>query len=523
MHYVLTHYLYMLSKPVIPAEITQQRYQYFFYCLRKMGTFVGNIRYIDDMNDMNDIHCPIVIIGGGLTGLSLASQLDMEGVPFLLLESKARLGGQVCTLKEGGFTFEVGPNTGTVSTPEVIELFEYAAPEATLEEASSDANDRWVWKGDRFHSIPNGLWSGLTTPLYSFRDKLRVPFEPFRKRGTDPNESVGALAERRLGKSIVEYSVDPFVGGVYAGDPYMLVTRLALPKLYNLEQMYGSFVKGAMHKAKEPKSERDKKATKKIFSAEGGLEELIKAVAKKIVRTGKVELCSRDISIVPVAEGWVTQYTDSEGVRRKVLSKRVVTTVRADILPALFEQEIAAKLGRVATLPYAPVTEVCVGFDHLPNIPRAAFGALVPSKEQRDVLGILFPSSCFRGRTPYPDGALFTIFMGGIRNRELVEGTTPQFQEELALAELYSMMKIPHEVRPDMVHVAHYPKAIPQYDLGTEERLQDIKAIESQYPGLHLAGGIRDGIGMANRITQGMQLGIEICKELKCRDGRDEK
>lgn len=466
-------------------------------------------------NDMIDSHYPVVIIGGGLTGLSLAAQLDMEGRPFILLESKDRLGGQVHTLKENGFTFEVGPNTGTVSTPEVVELFEYAAPEATLEEASNAANDRWIWKGNRFHSIPSGIWSGLTTPLYTWKDKFRVPFEPFCKKGSDPNESVGSLAERRLGKSIVDYTIDPFIGGIYAGDPYKLVTRLAMPKLYNLEQKYGSFIGGAIQKAKEPKSDRDKKATKKIFSAVGGLEELIKAVGKKIARSGKVVLGTNDIKIAPVADGWETQYTDRDGEQHTVRSEKVVTTVRADILPTLFGEEIAPKLQHVSTLPYAPVTEVCVGFNHLPDIPRAAFGALVPSKEKRDVLGILFPSSCFKDRTPYADGALFTVFMGGMRNRELVEGTTPEFQEERALAELYTMMKIPRDLKPDIVHVAHYPKAIPQYDLATEERQKDIEAIEAQYPGLYLAGGIRDGIGMANRITQGMDLGIEFCKEIK--------
>ena len=110
---------------------------------------------------------------------------------------------------------------------------------------------------------------------------------------------------------------------------------------------------------------------------------------------------------------------------------------------------------RIATLPYAPITEVCVGFNHLPDIPRAAFGALVPSKEQRKVLGILFPSSCFKDRTPYPDGALFTIFMGGLRNKGLVLDTPLEEQKQVGLNELYDMMKIPRSITPDMVPVSY--------------------------------------------------------------------
>lgn len=457
------------------------------------------------MQDQN----PIVIIGGGLTGISLAAQLDLEDKPFILLEKNNRLGGQINTIKEKGFIFETGPNTGTISTPEVIDLFEYAAPDASIEIANASANNRWIWKGNRFHSLPNGLWSGLNTPLFSWKDKLGIPFEPFRKRGTDPNESVGQLAERRLGKSMVDYAVDPFVGGVYAGDPYQLVTRIALPKLYNLEQNYGSFIGGAIKKAKEKKSEREKLATKEVFSAVGGLSTLVKAVGKRLSRSGIgiVQLGVSDITIERNGQSWLIRYTDEQGVVQSVISTDVVTTVRADILPTLFEEPISRQMNSISTFPYAPVSEVSIGFNHLPDVPRAAFGGLVPGKENRQVLGILFPDSCFRNRCPHPDSALFTVFMGGIRNRDIVEQHTEEAQIEIALKELYNMMKIPGHIKPDLVHIAHYPKAIPQYDFGAEKRQNDIAKLESEYPGLHIAGGIKDGIGMAHRITQGMQLG----------------
>lgn len=465
------------------------------------------------MNDSK--YTPVVIIGGGLTGLSLAAGLDMKGIPFILLERANRLGGQIRTLQKDGFTFEVGPNTGTISTPEVVELFEYAAPDAVLEVAQSASNSRWIWKGERFHPIPNGILSGLRTPLYSWKDKFRVPFEPFRKRGTNPNETVGELAERRLGKSIVDYTIDPFIGGVYAGDPYQLVTRLALPKLYNLEQKYGSFICGAIKKAKEPKHERDKKATKKIFNAEGGLENLVRAISKRITRKGEVVLEADGIQIVP--SNGEHRYTISYhrgDTHESITCDYVVSTVRADILPSIFPEDWGGKLSAISLFSYAPVAEVVVGFDHLPSIPRSAFGALVPSIEKRKILGILFPSSCFKGRVPYEDGALFTIFMGGLRNKERFFQSTDEQLREDALEELYGMMNISKEISPDLVYVARYEKAIPQYDRSTEEIHKLIKSIEKDHRGLYLAGGIRDGIGMANRISQGMGIAEEISKEM---------
>ncbi|MDN4753683.1 protoporphyrinogen oxidase [Porphyromonadaceae bacterium W3.11] len=466
---------------------------------------------------MTDVkYTPIVIIGGGLTGLSLAAGLDMRDIPFVLLEKKDRLGGQIRTLHKDGFTYEIGPNTGSVSTPEVAELFEYAAPEAQMAVAKSASNSRWIWKDKKFHPLPDGPISGLATPLFSWRDKFGIPFEPFRKKGGDPNETVGELAERRLGKSMVDYAVDPFIGGVYAGDPYQLVTRLALPKLYNLEQNHGSFIGGAVKKAKEHKSERDKKATKRIFNAEGGFENLVRAIANKIVRTGEVVTGADGIKITPTSEAehrFSISY-HHEGQDITINCDYVVSTVRADFIPSILPDEWAPCLERIASFPYAPVAEVVVGFDHLPSVPRAAFGGLVPSKEKRKILGILFPSSCFEGRVPYEDGALFTIFMGGLRNKEHFFEMSDEDLKKEALEELYTMMKIPHSIRPDLLHIARYEKAIPQYDKSVETILSDLQSIEDGYPGLYLAGGIRDGIGMAHRITQGMTLAESIAKEL---------
>ena len=453
----------------------------------------------------------VVIIGGGLTGMSVAAGCDMHEIPFLLLEREERLGGQIHTRQQAGYTFETGPNTGSVSTPEVAELFEYVAPEAEMEVAKSASEARWIWKGDRFHPLPSGPISGLTTPLFSWRDKLHIPFEPLVKQGTDPNESVGDLAERRLGKSMVDYAVDPFIGGVYAGDPYKLVTRLALPKLYDLERKYGSFIGGSMKLMRERKpTERDKKATKKVFNVVGGLSRLIEGIERKASRSGRFVTGATDIRIRPVEDHRYEVTFTSGGESETVRCDHVVTTIRPDLLPPLFPDDWAGRFDRIRTLVYAPITEVVVGFDHLPGVERRAFGALVPTCERRRVLGILFPSSCFDGRVPYEDSALFTIFMGGLRNPELVTGTSLEERQEIALSELYEMMRIPQEIRPDLVFVAPYSHAIPEYDLTTEGIHEDIRRLETEYPGLQIAGGVRDGIGMAKRITQGISIADAI-------------
>lgn len=459
----------------------------------------------------------VAIIGAGITGLSIAAQLEQAGIPFIILEKEHRVGGQICTLRERGYTFEIGPNTGAISTPEVAELFEYASPLAVLETAQKDAAHRWIWKGNRFHTIPSGPIGGLLTPLFSLRDKFGILLEPFRKKGTDPYESVGDLAARRLGRSIVDYAVDPFIGGIYAGDPFKLTTQFALPKLYLLEQEYGSFIKGAIKKSRQSKSDRERKATKEVFSAEGGLENLVSALVTKVSRMGLILTGVKTIETSYMSPNcWDVAY-ETDGITTKVRVSHVISTVRADLLEPLLPREISSSLLPISSLEYAPITEIAVGFDHLPKVKRNAFGGLIPGRERRKILGILFPSSCFSGRVPYHDSALFTIFMEGVRNSDEFRGLSEVEIVKIGLGELYDMMKIPKNIEPSLVHVSRYEKAIPQYTASSEQRLARMRELEEIYVGLHLAGGLSEGIGLAHRITQGTNLGKAVVQSLSTR------
>ena len=482
----------------------------------------GNIRQIykkkmitTEEKQENHHNTRVIIVGGGITGLSLAAVLAEREIPFVLLEKKKRLGGQIHTICDKGYTYELGPNTGSISTPEVIELFNFVAPEAVLEVASNDAKRRLIWKGRSFHALPSGLWSGITTPLFTFSDKLRLLGEPFRKRGTDPLESVGSLAERRMGKSFVDYAVDPFIGGIYAGNPYRIVTQYALPKLYRLEQDYGSFIGGALRKALNRQA-KDPRVTKEVFSAEGGLSRLIEALESKLKTKGSIitgaEIVHSDYA---PSTGWSVTYTDKHEEKHTVAADHYITTVRSDLLHSVLPNEIAPLLAPIEQLRYAPITEVIIGFDHLPEMRTKAFGGLVPSCENCSILGILFTAEMFRNRVPYEDSFLFNIFMGG--DEKSLNPDEYSDEELLCIAEreLRRMLSIPANRNASLQHIARYRKAIPQYDETSPARLERIREIEQAYPGLVLAGGIRDGIGLAARIAQGVSIGKEIATHIK--------
>lgn len=443
----------------------------------------------------------IVVIGAGLTGLSTAFHLHRQGRDVVILEKADRVGGQIHTYHENGFTFESGPNTGVVSFPEVAELFQMLEGSCQLEIARESSKRRLIWKGDRFHELPSSPVSAITTPLFRLSDKFRILGEPWRKKGTDPDEPVGALAARRLGKSFYEYAVDPFVSGVYAGDPMKLTTRYALPKLYNLEANYGSFIRGAIAKAKEPKTDRDRLATKKVFSAVGGLQRLVEALSKDL----RIITSANNLKVMPTADGqWSCTYNGTE----EIVSRKVVTTVGAYALPALLPFIPEAQMQKMSNLFYAPIIQVILGVKNARGLDFPAFGGLVPSKEQKRVLGILFPSSCFEQRCP-EGGALYSYFIGGARHTDYLQKSDDEIRE-ITLEAFHSMLKYPADMQPDLLRIFRHEHAIPQYWSDSGERFATIEALQQQYPGLILAGNMRDGIGMGNRIHQGATIASSI-------------
>lgn len=438
----------------------------------------------------------VVIIGAGLTGLSLGFWLKNAGIDFIIIEKENRTGGVINTVKENGFVFETGPNTGVLSTPELVQLFEDLGNSCRLEVADKSAAKRYILKNGKWTALPSGLVSAISTPLFTLKDKFRILGEPFRKPGNDPDETVSQLVKRRLGESFLDYAVNPFISGVYAGDPSKLITRYALPKLYALEQNYGSFIKGTIAKSKQKKTDLEKKATREVFSVEGGLVNLIKALTAKIGKDRIITGASK-ITVARTSVGYSVS-AGSSGRNIQISASRVVTTTGGYNLQTMLPFIDPSLIRKITRLEYARVVQVNAGYKKWEGMKLDAFGGLVPAKENRKILGILFPSAIFKARAPQ-EGALLSVFLGGTRNPGLYEKEDPEISA-IVLREVSETLF--SDRKPDLFRISRYAHAIPQYGIDSGERFESIRKIEEANPGLILAGNIRDGIGMADRVKQ---------------------
>ena len=430
----------------------------------------------------------VTVIGAGLTGLTTAFWLRRKGIRVHVIETDNRIGGQIRTERHNHYIYETGPSTGAVSTPEVAELMQelYIKSEGKcrLETAPDAAKKRLIWKGDRFRALPSGPVSALTTPLFRFTDKLRILGEPWRKRGNNPDESVGMLAARRLGRSYVDYAVDPFISGVYAGDPYQLVTRYALPKLYALERDYGSFIRGSIARMRQPKTDRDRLATKKVFSALGGLSHITEAEADYIGRENITTGVSH-VRVSPMALGWLTAYTDAEGTERRLQSRWVVTTCGAYNLPELLPFVDKERMDAIASLKYAPV-----------NGEKAA---------------VLQQRRAFTNQSAVKVKAVRSAVRKSlIKRHDFPVDMSDEEVKALVREQLHTMLKFPGEAEPDFIHISRHRRAIPQYHADSGRRFSAVQSVQDEYRGLMIAGNLRDGIGMGHRITQATNIAKAI-------------
>jgi oxygen-dependent protoporphyrinogen oxidase len=447
----------------------------------------------------------IAVLGGGITGLTAAWRLAQRGHRVRLFEQSSRLGGAIRTEIDDGWLVEAGPNS-LQETPEILALIRELGLESERIESAPATKNRFIVRDGKLVPLPLSPPALLTSPLFSLKTKLRLLTEMTTRPVTRAADcSVAEFARSHFGDEILDYAVQPFVSGIYAGDAEKLSLRHAFPKLWAMEQTHGSVIRGQMAASKARRS-RGETAIPKIISFRRGLQTLPQALAAQlpantVALTARVERLIQGRPWQVVWRDTSTSESQTENFDAVVVALPGSSLAQLTIGAALAANETL--LHPLGAISHPPVSSLFLGFrkEHVSH-PLDGFGALVPVREKRSVLGVLFSSTLFPGRAPGGHVAL-TVLVGGALRPELARESSSEVFASVR-NDLRDLLGVSGE--PVFIRHAFWPRAIPQYNLGYEQSIQAIADCEQAYPGLFIGGQARDGISLPNCLAAGEKL-----------------
>ena len=444
-----------------------------------------------------------IILGAGISGLTAGFYLAEKGLRVRILEKSPCVGGAIRSERRDGFLIEFGPNTVLDTTPLLGELFQKLGIASERVDASPQAKNRYIVRGGKLHALPTSPLAFLKTPLFSTSAKLRLLLEPFISRAPeDREESLAEFVSRRIGPDFLDYAINPFVAGVYAGDPAQLGVQSAFPKLHALEREHGSLIRGAILSARQrKKSGETPKNRAAMLGFQNGLQTFPDALHRTLGDSVSTNCGLQSVS--RTESGFSVTLESGEILEAPVLLSTVPAHSFAS-LPMEFAQPLASTLDAII---HPPVAMVFMGFDKPPGgIERDGFGFLVPAKEKRQILGCIWSSSIFQGRTP-AGGAGLTTFVGGSRQPDLARLSDSELGS-LVLGELRALMGV--TATPILVAVQKWEKAIPQYRVGYGETMDAISSFENDTPGFFVSGNFRGGIAVPDCVKQSRAMADRI-------------
>lgn len=438
----------------------------------------------------------IIVVGAGITGLATSYWLKKEGFNIKILEESNEVGGNIKTERHQNFVFDTGPNSGLETTPLIKQLVDELNLQDEFVYANKASNKRYILRNNVLHPLPMNPKDFITTKLFSSSGKLRILFEPFIGKSKDGYyQSVAEFVRRRLGQEFLDYAINPFVSGVFAGDPENLSVKSAFPKLYRLEEVYGGLFKGMIKGAKERKQRAEKsKQAAAMFSFKNGMSVLTNRLGEVL----KEEiLLNHRVRKIQKLDDRILVNVIENGTEKIFEANSVLFTIPAHSTAEILQALDGYLYNHLTLIYYPPVLVLNVIYrkDKIGQ-PLDGFGFLIPEKEKKLFLGAIWNDAIFPNRGDN-DFASFTIFVGGARQSKIFDNGLDNIISKV-LSEFEQIMKI--NSKPESIKYRFWEKAIPQYSIGYIEKEKAMDEFERKYKGIFLGGNYRGGISVGDCI-----------------------
>lgn len=438
----------------------------------------------------------IAILGGGISGLTLAWYLQRAGLDYDLFDASPRPGGNIRTEQRDGYLLETGPNSLQLSD-ELRDLVDGLGLTNQLQDAAAVSQNRYVLRQGRYQQLPASPPKLLTSSFFSLKARLGLVRELFQPAApVNLEETLAQFFTRRFGSEVVEYALNPFISGIYAGDPARLLLHKTFPQLAAMEQQHGSVIRGLM-KSKSPAGRR------RIVSLTGGLQTLTDTLARKL-RRAHFGQAATHLHRRADDGRWELETTAGPAPR---LYQHVVLALPAYAAAPLLQEQFPEAAAALAAVYYPPMTAIYTAYQRADvTHPLDGFGALHPKAEQPYAAGSIWTSSIFPGRAPAGQ-VLFTTFVGGSQYE--AQARQPEAEQKAAVhQELSQFYGIRAGAAPVWQYRYYWERAIPQFDARIPAAHAAADALAAQ--GLHTTANWRAGVGVPDCIRHARQLATTL-------------
>lgn len=439
----------------------------------------------------------MIVIGGGISGLTAAFTAMRAGVEVTLLEAGGVPGGKVRSSVEHGYTVDWGPNGFLANVPDVLELAAAAGLRHDVLPAATAAERRYLfWDGD-LRPIPTTPGAFLRSELLSPPGKLRALSEALLARHVRREESVFDFIARHFGFEAARVFAGAFVQGISAGDARQLSVDAMFPRLRHLEASHGSLLRGlaAARRSAAPASS-DRAAAGLTSFRDGGVQRLVDALTSALGERIRTEAPVVRVRRGAGREGREAVVELVDGSR--LTTDQLVIATPADATAGLLQVAVPAASEALAAIRSVDVHVLAFGFDRVDvPYPLDGFGFLVPRGQKVRILGAVWSSVVFPDQAPEGKVGL-RVFAGGT----LDPGFSSLADEEALAAarrDLETTMGIVAE--PEFQRAIRWTKGIPQFEMGHRERVAAARqALAQALPGARLAGNYLDGVGLNDAV-----------------------
>jgi len=447
----------------------------------------------------------VLVVGGGISGLAIATSLVHKGISVELWESSSRPGGKIETDRDSrGYVTERAANMVMNFRPEVnrfIEQSNLVAKKSML----APVVRRYMMHDAKLVTVPTTLAAMISSPVWSLAGKLRLLAEPFVCKGGHEDETVSEFITRRVGREVLEKAMEPYVSGVLASNPDLANAYSVLPRMTRLEERFGSLTLGIMiHKFLRRRTATIQEA----FSFRGGMSTLVKS----LVNNPGIRF-RPDHTVVELethGSDWRVMGSAS-GTELSVTARQVVLSVPANTAAQLLhplDRDLAQLLRGIQ---YTPIAVVHTGFDrHAIKHALDGTGFLIPRRAGVAATGCLWMNSLFPNCAPQ-DRVLLTNYLGGARLPEAAE-----WDDERSVAEILNTITPLLNIRgePEMLRINRHHRALPLYHGNYYGRMKTLADRLQQLPGVHLEANYRGGVSVRDRIACACIAAKRIAKEL---------